>query len=79
MHDMRGMTHPMQMGAGHADQTVETMIKIKKEHFWFSIVGFGVALFKFIYDGACWKKPFVRFLWPAFISILGLLLIFYAG
>lgn len=56
----------------------ETMLKVEKQHFWFSLVGFGIALFKFLQDGKYWRRPFVPFLWPSFMSILGVLLIVYA-
>jgi hypothetical protein len=75
---MPGMTHEMNGGmqrGGHI--MTDSMARIQREHFWFSVVGFGVALSKFIYDGKFWKKPFVRFIWPALISLLGILLILY--
>ncbi len=55
----------------------DTMLKVQQQHFWFSIAGFAVALLKFLYDTDFWKRPFVPFLWPAAMSVLGLLLIVY--
>lgn len=79
-HDMPGMTHGAPASepqhGGHVMD--ETMLKVQNQHFWFSIVGFAVALFKFLHDGNFWKKPFVLYLWPGFISVLGFLLIFYS-
>jgi hypothetical protein len=74
-HQMQGMMHTLPAGAHH--MMSETMLRIKKQHFWFSMVGFGVAFFKFLSDGGFWQKPFVRFLWPAFISLLGIFLMLY--
>lgn len=71
------MTHSMP-GMSHGSHIMtDSMVKVQREHFWFSIVGFGVALFKFLSDGKFWKRSFVPFLWPVCISILGVLLILY--
>jgi len=79
-HDMPGMKHDppadQQKHEGHV--MTETMLKVQYQHLWFSLVGFAIALTKFVYDGGFLKKPIVPFLWPAFMSVLGLLLIFYA-
>ncbi len=77
MHGMPGILHNMPGKEQGSHMMTETMIKIKREHFWFSIVGVAVAFFKFLSDGNFWKRPFVPFLWPAFISLLGVLLTFY--
>ncbi len=69
MRSMPGMHH------GHV--MTASMLKIQKEHFWFSIVGFGVTIFKFLADGNFWKRAFVPFLWPVCMSVLGVLLILY--
>lgn len=71
-HSMPGMQH-------HATHVMtESMLKVQRQHLWFSIVGFGVALFKFISDGKFWKRSLFQFLWPACISVLGILLILYS-
>ena len=79
-HDMPGMKHDPpsneQKHEGHV--MTETMLKVQYQHLWFSLVGFAIALTKFVYDGGFWRKPFVPVLWPAFMSALGFLLIFYA-
>ena len=75
---MQGMSRMMPGGMERGGHTMSAlMLKIKREHLWFSIVGFGVAFAKFLDDGNFWKKPFVPFLWPALISVLGVLLILY--
>ncbi len=70
MNSMPGMNH------GDHVMTV-SMLKIRKEHFWFSIAGFGVIIFKFLADGNFWKRAFVPFLWPVCMWVLGVLLILY--
>ena len=91
MQDMPGMSHggmghemhgghqqTPPDGSGHQGHAMtETMLKVQNQHFWFSIAGFAVALLKFLYDTDFWKRPFVPFLWPAAMSVLGLLLIVY--
>jgi hypothetical protein len=73
-HDMAG-SMPGMHHSGHA--MTESMRTVQREHFWFSITGFGVVLFKFLADGRFWNKPFLPYLWPACISALGVLLILY--
>ncbi len=79
-HEMPGTKQAQGAGApqhgGHV--MTEAMIKVQNQHFWFSLVGFAVALFKFLHDGNFWKKAYVPYLWPGFIAVLGVLLIFYA-
>jgi len=76
-HDMAGMSHAA--GGEHGGHVMdETMMKVMNQHFWFSMVGFGIALSKFLLDGKFWRKPFVPFLWPSFMCVLGVLLILYA-
>jgi len=70
MHSMPGMHHD-----GHV--MTAGMLKIQKEHFWFSMVGFGVITFKFLSDGNFWKRAVPPYLWCVCMAILGLLLIFY--
>jgi len=53
------------------------MMLVEREHFWFMIVGFGIALFKFISDGDFWRRSFVPYLWPSTMVLLGVLLTIY--
>ena len=41
------------------------------------VVGLGVALFKFVSDSALWRRSVALRLWPGFITLLGVLLVFY--
>jgi hypothetical protein len=63
------------MGHGHA--MTETMMKIQREHIAFSIAGAGVAVSKFIYDGGFIKNRVLPFIWPACITLLGVMLLLY--
>ena len=68
-HENNPSAHPHQMSEG--------MLKVESEHFWFMVVGAAVALFKFISDSALWRRTFVVHLWPSFVTLLGVLLVFY--
>jgi hypothetical protein len=37
------------------------MLRVEREHFWFMIVGLGVALFKLVSDGEFWRRRFVPY------------------
>jgi hypothetical protein len=54
-----------------------SMLMVKREHFWFMIVGLGVALFKLVSDGAFWRRRFIPYVWPSATVLLGILLIAY--
>jgi hypothetical protein len=54
-----------------------SMLLVKREHFWFMIVGLGVALFKLVSDGAFWRRRFIPYVWPSAMVLLGILLIVY--
>lgn len=51
--------------------------KIQREHAGFALVGFCIALFKFLHDSAKPPAPVRRYLWVNSLLILGLLLLFY--
>lgn len=61
---------------GHQDHSEHERVKL--QHLWFSIAGFGVALGKLLYDGKFWKSPVAAALWPVAVATLGFLLIYYA-
>jgi hypothetical protein len=54
-----------------------SMLLVKREHFWFMIVGLGVALFKLVSDGEFWRRRFILYVWPSAMVLLGILLIVY--
>ncbi len=51
--------------------------KVQKEHTWFAVIGFWVALFKFLYDSAHPPARVTRYLWANSIILLGFLLLLY--
>jgi hypothetical protein len=53
------------------------MLLVKREHFWFMIVGLAVALFKLISDGEFWRRRFIPYVWPSAMVLLGILLVLY--
>lgn len=54
-----------------------SMLLVEREHFWFMIVGLGVALFKLISDGKFWHRRFIPYVWPSGMVLLGILLVLY--
>lgn len=70
---------PVQSTGSEHDHNHETpaMLIVKREHFWFLIVGLAVALFKFISDADLWRRRFVVYLWPTALVVLGILLTAY--
>lgn len=61
----------------HHHQMTASMLMVEREHFWFMIVGIGIALFKFISDGKLLRSPLVNHLWPACMMVLGCALVVY--
>ena len=86
--DHAGMDHSvMSMGSDpapastsppdHHHHMTSSMLLVEHEHFWFMIVGLGVALFKLISDSKFWHRRFVPYVWPSGMVLLGVLLVFY--
>lgn len=70
----------MVMGGEHHHMMTPAMLMVNREHFWFMIVGFAVALFKFISDADLWRGRLVRsatYIWPSAVLALGVLLTLY--
>jgi cell division protein FtsW (lipid II flippase) len=61
----------------HHHHMTPSMLLVEREHFWFMIVGLGVALFKLISDGEFWRRRFVPYVWPGGMMVLGVLLVLY--
>lgn len=61
----------------HHHHMSPSMLLVEREHFWFMVVGLGIALFKLISDADIWKRPFVPYIWPSGMLLLGVLLLFY--
>ena len=64
-------------GDMQAPGAMQTMEHIKREHFWFTMAGFGVALSKGLAETPSRLKQVFLNLWPAFLLTLGFLLMFY--
>jgi hypothetical protein len=64
------------LSGNHHHMTLSMML-VEREHFWFMIVGLGVALFKFVSDGEFWRRRFVSYVWPSAMVLLGILLVVY--
>ena len=63
---------------GHQHHMTAAMVKVERQHLWFAVVGLAVVFFKVIYDSKIWRGSIVPFLWPMSVSVLGMLLVFYA-
>ena len=74
-HDMPG--HDANNSSAHSHEMSEGMLKVERQHFWFTVVGLAVALFKFVSDGGRWRRSLVLHLWPGCVTFLGVLLVFY--
>jgi hypothetical protein len=61
----------------HHHHMTPSMVLVEREHFWFMIVGLGVALFKLVSDGEFWRRRFLPYVWPSGMMLLGVLLVLY--
>ena len=73
--DMPG--HQAHSASAHSHEMSEGMLRVERQHLWFTVVGLGVALFKFVSDSALWRRTVALRLWPGLITLLGVLLVFY--
>jgi hypothetical protein len=63
--------------APHHHVMTASMIRVEHEHFWFMIVGLGIAMFKLVSDGEFLRNRIIPYMWPACMTVLGLMLVFY--
>ena len=63
--------------SAHSHEMSEGMLRVERQHLWFAVIGLGVAFFKFVSDSALWRRSVALRLWPGFITLLGVLLVFY--
>jgi len=64
--------------AVHHDHHMTTsMLLVKREHMWFMIVGLAIGLFKFLADGEFFQRRVVPYIWPGWMALLGVMLVFY--
>jgi hypothetical protein len=63
--------------SGHHHSMTPSMLLVKREHFWFMIVGLGVALLKLISDSEFWHRRVMPYAWSSGMMLLGILLVLY--
>jgi hypothetical protein len=69
---------PSTVHSGHQHHLMTTsMLRVKREHMWFLIVGLAIALFKFLSDGEFFHSRIVQHMWPSCMVLLGFMLVFY--
>jgi hypothetical protein len=61
----------------HHYQMDPVAMRVEREHFWFLVVGVGIALCKFVSDSSLWRRAFVPYLWPSGMVLLGILVLLY--
>jgi hypothetical protein len=61
----------------HGHHMPAAMLVVQREHFWFMIVGFGIAIFKLLSDADFRSSRFVPYFWPSATVLLGVLLTLY--
>lgn len=62
----------------HDHHLAGSAAKVQKQHAWFAVAGFLVAVFKFLYDAARPPARVRQYLWASSVIFLGLLLLLYA-
>lgn len=69
--------HEDHAASAHAGHVMDaSMIKVKREHLWMTVVGLALALFKFLADSPR-SRRILHVAWPTAMACLGLLLVFY--
>ena len=61
----------------HHHHMTPAMLRVERQHFWFIVVGVGIALFRFIADADSWRRRFVPYVWPSGLLLLGAMLVLY--
>jgi hypothetical protein len=63
---------------GHEGHVMtSSMLHVKKQHLWFTLVGIAVAVLKFVADTSFGRRLFAPHLWPCALTVLGVLLALY--
>jgi hypothetical protein len=75
--DDSGMEMLRESGGHQHHLMTAAAMRVEKEHLWFALAGLAVGLFKFVSDGKFWRRSFVAYLWPSFVTLLGLMLVLY--
>jgi len=62
----------------HGHQMTTAMLNVRREHMWFAVVGFCIALCKFLYDAnPLLRRRFSPYPWANSMILLGVLLVLY--
>jgi hypothetical protein len=75
--DGHSMSMSEMYSTGHVHHMTPSMRLVEREHFWFMMVGLGIAMFKFLSDLGLRNPRFMPYLWPSAIVLLGVLLTLY--
>jgi hypothetical protein len=62
---------------GHHHHMSPSMRVVQREHFWFMVVGLGIALFKLLADADLRYPRFLPYYWPIATILLGVMLTLY--
>lgn len=62
----------------HHHHMTPAMQLVAREHFWFMVIGIGIALLKLASDAGLWpRRQFLNCMWPSAVIVLGVLLTLY--
>lgn len=62
----------------HHHHMTPAMLLVAREHFWFMVVGLGIALLKLLADADLWpRRQLFSCMWPSAVIVLGVLLTLY--
>jgi hypothetical protein len=75
--DSGAMSMPQSPAGDHSHHMSASMHVVQREHFWFMIVGVGIAIFKLLSDAGLRKPRFIPYFWPSATIVLGVLLTLY--
>lgn len=76
-HSQMGMKPSSTNSRSHHHVMTASMVRVEREHFWFMIIGLGIAMFKLISDGEFLRNRIIPYIWPACMTVLGFMLVFY--
>jgi hypothetical protein len=74
---MKAGDAPPAESSPHHHHMSAAMLHVEREHFWFMVVGLGIALFKFLADAEILPSRASAFVWPSGMVLLGILLVLY--
>ena len=61
----------------HVHHMTTSMLLVERQHIWFMIVGLAIILFKFLADGEFFQTRAIPYIWPNWMVLLGVMLVFY--